>query len=329
MPKAYISDLEEGEPFISFFAVRNKQVRHYEGKPFLVLDLGDKTGRLRGTVWEEADQIKDVVQKGDVAKVKGKVIRYRDALEIRVEKLRKARRKEYDLSDFMRGSDRDAEQVYQLIQKKCSAVKDKHLSALLRQCFSDSDLVEGFKTAPAGKRWHHAYLGGLMEHTLAVMELCDTAATLYPLADRSLLLAGALLHDIGNIEAYECTTFIDYTDIGRLQGHVLLGARLVENKIEQVQGFPEELKLRLMHLILSHHRELRYGSPVVPMTLEALVLAYANELDMKAGAFTRVIEREKESGSTWSQWVNLIDRYIYFGESPQVEEEESVEEEGP
>ena len=154
-----------------------------------------------------------------------------------------------------------------------------------------------------------------MEHTLAVMEICDVAANLYPSVDRGLLLTGALLHDIGNVEAYECTAFIDYSDIGRLEGHVILGSKIVEEKIAQIADFPEELKLRLMHLMLSHHRELRYGSPVVPMTLEALLLAYANEMDTKAGAFTRIIESERESGATWSQWVNLIDRYLYLGET--------------
>ena len=326
MPKSYINELKEGEPVVSFLAVRKKEIREYEGKPFLRFEFGDKTGRLHATVWEDIDRMKDQVQKGDVAKVKGTVIRYKGALQIKIEKLRKAARKEYDPQDFLRTSEKDKDKVFRDLQAKSKAVKDKHLRELLRLCFSDRTVTERFKTAPGGKLWHHAYLGGLMEHTEAVMEICDLAATLYPLADRSLLLAGALLHDIGKIDTYECTAFIEYTDIGRLQGHVIIGARMVEEQIGKIAGFSEELKLRLLHLMLSHHRELRYGSPVVPMTLEALILAHANEMDMRAGAFTHIIETEKEPGSSWSRWVNLIDRYIYFGESvPATEEEPDAE----
>jgi 3'-5' exoribonuclease len=322
MPKPYIDELKEGQSVTSFFAVRKREVREYDGRPFLVLEFGDKTGRIQATIWEDVDQAKDLVQIGDVAKVKGTVINYKDALQIKVEKLRKASPKEYDLADLLTTSDKDREEVFRALQKRSKTVKDEHLRELLRLCFSDPSVVERFKTAPGGKLWHHAYLGGLLEHTLAVMEICNVAATIYPLVDRSLLLAGALLHDIGKIEAYECTTFIDYTDIGRLEGHVVLSAKFVEKQIAEIAGFSQELKVRLLHLVLSHHRELRYGSPVVPMTLEALVLAYANEMDTRAAAFARVIQAEKEPGHTWSRWVNLIDRYIYFGESPPSIEEE-------
>lgn len=322
MPRPYINQLEEGQSVTSFFVVRRKETREHEGNPYLVLELGDKTGRLQARIWEDVEQARGQVDKGDVAKVKGTVVRYRDTLQIRVDKLRRASPKEYDRRDLLRTSDRDAEEVFGALQRKTEVVKDPQLRALLGLCFSDPGVVERFKTAPGGKRWHHPYLGGLMEHTLAVVELCDAAAAVYPLVDRSLLVAGALLHDIGNIQAFSYDLLIEYTDVGRLEGHIALGAKLVEDLIGRTEGFPEELKFRLLHLVLSHHRELKQGSPVVPMTLEALILAYANETDIKAAGFAHVIESQKEPGQTWSRWVNLMDRFIYFGEgAPPTEEE--------
>jgi 3'-5' exoribonuclease len=171
--------------------------------------------------------------------------------------------------------------------------------------------------APGGKLWHHAYLGGLLEHTIAVVELCRTMAGIYPMVNRDLLMTGAILHDIGKIEEYGYGRgFIDFTDEGRLWGHISIGAQCVRAAIEELEredGFPEELKTQVVHLILSHQGELEHGSPVLPQTLEAMILYYADEMDSKANALKHIIERDAKSGRTWSQYINLLDRFIYIG----------------
>jgi len=185
--------------------------------------------------------------------------------------------------------------------------------------------MEKLKVAPGGKLWHHSLVGGLLKHTLLVTELCEKAASMYRLVKRDLLLAGALLHDVGKLTQYKTEGFIDYTDEGRLIGHVVSGYDILSKKIEKIKDFPPSLSLQLKHLILSHQGELELASPVVPQTIEAIILHYADQMDAKADAFTRIIEKHKALGEKWSSWVPLIRRYIYAGEkdlAPLEQEEE-------
>jgi len=313
MTKKYVSDLKEGESFVSFFAVRAKELKEYDGKPYLILELGDKTGRIDGVVWDDVERVRRELQRGDVAKVQGVVTAFRDMLEVKVKKIRKAKSSEYQLADFLPESKRDREELFKLFSEKAESLKNPHLKRLLKAYLSDGELCRKLKDAPAGKLWHRSYVGGLLEHTLGVVYLCEAMCKLYSMIDRDLLVAGALIHDMGKIEAYECTTFIDYSDIGRLEGHLSLGYRIALGKIEEVSDFPEELKKRLLHLLLSHQGKLEYGSPVPPMTLEALALYYANEMDSKASGFMEVIREERERGKIWSRWIPPIERFVYIG----------------
>jgi len=197
-------------------------------------------------------------------------------------------------------------------------VKDKDLSNLLKRIFENKSFRQKFQEAPGGKLWHHAYLGGLLEHSIQVASLCDNAASDYKEIDRDLLITGALLHDIGKIEEYRFDEgYIDYSDTGRLHGHISIGAqnvRIAIEKIEKQNGFPAEKKMLLIHLILSHQGELAHGSPVVPLTREALILYYMDEMDSKVNAISHVMERDKEPDRRWSRYVPVMDRFIYLGE---------------
>lgn len=314
MAKTYIGDLKAGQALTDFFALREKKVKEYNDKPYLVLELGDKTGRLSAVAWENFEQINQVVEKEDVVKVRGTVTTFRDTLQIKIDRIRKADRSEYELRDFLPETEKDRGKLLQSLRGKMETITSPSLKEAMSLCFDDPDLLERFCEAPAGKLWHHPYLGGLLEHTVAVATLCELAAEQYDLVDRDLLISGAILHDIGKIREYRWTTFIDYSDEGRLIGHVVIGDRMVSELMDRIEGFPEELRKKLSHLVLSHHGKKEYGSPVVPMTTEAIILYYADEMDAKMGAFERIIEREREPHKRWSSWVRLMERFIYFGE---------------
>ncbi len=321
MNKKFINELKAGEAIISLFAVRKKQIKSYNGNSFLVLELGDKTGRTEAVLWENFQQVNEEIQPGDVVKVKGTVGTYREEIQIKLEKIRKAQQSEFDPADFLEHSEKNSEELFQRLLAKAETIQNHYLNQVVKSCFLDQSLSTKLHQAPAGKMWHHAYLGGLLEHTLSVAEICEAAAKQYPFVDRDLLIAGALLHDIGKAQAYCWTTLIDYSDIGRLEGHIVIGERIVREKIQQVPDFPEELKMQLSHLILSHHGSLENSSPIVPMTLEAIVLYYADEMDSKAAAFSGIIRKEGKEGKRWSNWVHLIGRFIYFGDKPSGEKE--------
>jgi 3'-5' exoribonuclease len=184
---------------------------------------------------------------------------------------------------------------------------------LLRKFFSDQEFVKKFQAAPAGKSWHQAYLGGLLEHTLNVVQICEFVCQLYPGANRDLLITGAILHDIGKIYEYKYPEIIDYTDEGRLIGHITIQDALVTERIGEIKNFPTDLKNQLRHALMSHHGEKEMGSPKRPKTLEAVILHFADNLDAQAAGFSQIIKRTKEKGKSWSEFIQLIDRFLYAG----------------
>jgi len=319
-PSKKIRELKPGESVTIFFVVRKKELKTKKDKsPYLLLELGDSSGRIPATLWEDVKKTYDAIQVGDIVKVKGTVMTYKDSRQISVEKIRKAQTSdEVDKKEFIQKGKLDIDALTQDLTETIESVKNPFLQHLLKRVFNDPWWSNRFKEAPGGKLWHHAYLGGLLEHTTAVAEICETMARLYPTANRDLLLTGALLHDIGKIEEYRYDQgFIEYTDEGRLWGHISIGAqriRAILEEFEKGEGFPPELKKHLLHLVLSHQGELEHGSPVVPMTLEAMILYYADEADSKANALVHIVERDREPGRRWSKYVPVLDRFIYLGE---------------
>jgi 3'-5' exoribonuclease len=325
MKRTFITDLKPGNEVVDFFVLRKKEIKDYDGQRFLKLELGDKTGRMDGVVWENPQEIFDQAEAGEIVKIKGWVTTYRDASQLKVERLRKAGQDEIDLSDFLPSSQKPPAVLLEDFRKVVSGIGNPHLKGLLELLLEDSALTQKLMETPGGKLWHHAYVGGLLEHTLSVVRICETAAGMYELVDRDLLITGALLHDIGKISSYSARGFFDYTDEGRLVGHIVSGEELIVGKIAQIPDFPPELALRLRHLILSHQGQLEYASPVVPQTIEAVILYYADEMDAKTDAFGHIIRKQKGQGKRWSDWVRLINRYIYLGEEEEKEKEKEKE----
>jgi len=320
MKTLFVKDLKPGKEVTDFFVLRKKEIKEKsDGEKFLKLELGDRTGRIDGVVWDNPEQIYDQAQTGEVVKIKGWVSTYKENPQLKVDKLRKAKEGELDLSDFLPASERDLDSLYQEFEKVVSTIQNGYLRRLLELLMEDSTLMEKLKKTPGGKLWHHAYVGGLLEHTLKVVQICEKAASMYELVNRDLLITGALVHDIGKINAYSAKGFFDYTDEGRLVGHIVSGDELIDKNIQMIDGFPSDLALQLKHLILSHQGQLEFASPVVPKTTEAIILHYADEMDAKADAFIHIVKTQKVKGKRWSDWVHLINRYIYLGEDEEEE----------
>ncbi len=301
-----------------FFVVRKKEIRtkRESSEIYLSLELGDASGRIFGSLWKNAAEAYSALREGEAAKVRAMVIDWKGRPHLSIERIRPVSANDkVDLDKFLPTATVDVDEVLGEISHLIESVRTALLKDLLKSIFDDEPLLSAFRKAPGGKLWHHCYAGGLAEHTLAIAKIALQIADFYPRIQKDILLTGALLHDIGKVREYETKGFIDFSDEGRLQGHIAIGYHLVANHIERIENFPKSLRDQILHLILAHQGKLEQGSPVTPMTREALVLYYADELDSKLNAFERIFERENEAGKKWSQYVRLLDRYLYFGDA--------------
>jgi len=319
-----IIDLEPGNQVESAFLVVRKELRQ-GGRAGLFLDLTlcDPTGRIPAKVWENAAAIAERFEVGDVVEVTGVVETFRDELQLKIGELRPLPRDEVDPSDFLPRSRKDSATLEARIAQVVKSIQSPHLRELLMGLFRDQEFRKRFLTAPGAKALHHAYIGGLIEHTAEVVELCEKVCEVFPQLDRDLLLASAIIHDVGKMEELSWQTAFEYTDEGQLLGHLVLGERLVLARANEIEGFPEELKLRLSHMILSHHGTAEFGSPKTPMTAEAIALHHAEDLGAKINMFVGQIETAREKGQRWTERHFLLGRSLYVGD---VEEEEATEE---
>jgi len=314
-----LRELEVGEKFVEFVAIRSINVRQKrDGSPYLILDFADRSGRMSGKIWEQVEEFQNVLEVGKIVKLQGTVTTYQDQKEITIERLRLIKPEDpVDRSRLIPSSERSVEEMRRHLRRLVESVEHADLRSFLRRFFDDPDISERYFTAPAGKLWHHAYLGGLAEHSLTLAEILLNMTEFYPEANKDLLIAGALLHDIGKLEEYSWLVTIDFTDKGRLIGHIVLGQQILEEHRKKDATVPEELWNQVIHLVLSHQGTKEHGSPVLPMTLEAILLYAADEMDSKANAFNRIIQRSREQGDKWTEYVKLMERYLYAGEIPE------------
>lgn len=310
-----IGEFEVGDRITGTFAARDKALASFKSKPgqYLSLTLSDATGSIPARMWDHAEEAAALFGAGDVVTVRGVVEEYKGQRQLVIERLKQAEPEEVERADLMPRSTRDLDALRARLLETVESVREPHLRALLDHFFGDPELLACFCRAPGAKGLHHCHLGGLLEHTVAVIEILETVARIHPELDRDLLMAGALLHDLGKVEELECAAAIEYTDRGRLVGHTVLTDRMVNRAVERIEGFPEELSNRLTHLLLSHHGQREYGAPVLPMTAEACALHYADNLDAHVQYFGQVIAAGANGGSRWSDYQRLFERYIYVG----------------
>jgi 3'-5' exoribonuclease len=301
MKDIYVSDLmgfDEGKLFDGFFLVLTRQQRTTkQGKPYLHLTLGDKTGPIEARVWELGDpRIAKDFNRGDMVKVRGSISRYEDRAQMKVDQLRKAQAGEADKLDMLPATSQDVGALWRQLEASVESLANADLQRLLHALLADTELAQAYREAPAARQLHHAWLGGLLEHVVSLLGLADRVAAHYPLLDRDLLVTGVILHDIGKIRELEWETGFDYTVEGVLLGHIQMGVDLVEKTIAALPGFPDHLRTLVLHMILSHHGKLEFGSPKLPMIPEALVLNFLDDLDAKMQAVAQEFEKSAREG---------------------------------
>ena len=301
MKDIYIGDLlgfDEGKTFDSFFLVLAKQQRTTRSnKPYLNLILGDKTGQIEGRVWDPGDpRIAKEFERGDMVKVRGSFSRYEDRAQVKVDQLRKALAGEADKMDMLPATSSDVGVLWAQLEASVESLANPDLKRLLKALLADSAMAQAYREAPAARQLHHAWLGGLLEHVVSLLGLADRVAAHYALLDRDLLVTGVILHDIGKIRELVWETGFDYTVEGVLLGHIQMGVDLVEKTIAGLPGFPDRLRTLVLHMILSHHGKLEFGSPKLPMIPEALVLNFLDDLDAKMQAMASEFEKSAREG---------------------------------
>ena len=312
MHHIWIKDIRENDKIEGEYLVKSKIVAQTrQGNPFLTILLGDKTGTMEGKVWDRVEEIASQFKEGDIITINGQASTYRNQIQIQIYEL-KQNKSPVDPTIFQESSPKDIDQMLSNLKKLAAKIENNHLKTLINSFMVDQHFISQFKKAPAAKYFHHSYIGGLLEHTLAVSKIAIMISDLYPELDADLLLSGAILHDIGKMEEFSFDMNIEYTDKGRLLGHITIGVSMLEEKLKLQKDFPPDLAVRLKHLILSHHGEFDFGSPKRPKFPEAFALHLADDLDAKIIGLSRLIKDDKHDGS-WTSFNNLFQRYFFKG----------------
>lgn len=315
MKKLFAADISENDNVDEVFLVRGKGLSVGKtGKSYLVITLMDKSGEIEGRVWDDAENFSSLFETDDFVKVKGKILAYMGKLQIKVASIAKVSENDIDVADFLPMAERGLDEMFADLLGIIDNIRNPYLKQLLNLMTGDPFIAENLKHAPAAKGMHHVYIGGLMEHVLSLCDLAVSVSDHYgEKINRDLLLAGAILHDIGKTRELSYSRSFSYTDEGKLLGHITIGVEMIDEKIREIDGFPKDMAVLLKHMILSHHGEYEYGSPKRPKTLEATILSYLDDLDAKVNGIQSFIDSDRENGSNWTGYHRLFDRYIYKG----------------
>ncbi len=325
----------ENQVITSSFIISSKQVKPKKsGEHFLALTLSDRTGHIEAKMWDNVADVVDVIEQDDVVKVRGLINKYNTRFQLTVHKVRKLEESEVDYADYLPKTTKNIDELWGKVAEFVASFTNPHLKALLETFMADADVAQGYRTAPAAKSLHHAFIGGLLDHVVSLLTVCDLAARNYPQINRDLLLSGAFLHDIGKIYELSYSRSFSYTTRGQLLGHMIIELEMLHKKIALLPGFPAELKVLLEHLIISHHGEYEFGSPKLPMFPEALMLHYLDDLDSKMESMRAHFERDGESDSEWTNYNPSLGRTLlntqkFLSPAPKAAEPEPSEPAGP
>ncbi|MDO3379305.1 3'-5' exoribonuclease YhaM family protein [Geoalkalibacter halelectricus] len=321
MKQVFVENVQERDWVESPFLVRDKVMAMAKnGKPYMTLKLMDRTGEIEGRVWDRVDEFATRFEKDDFILARGKASVYLGKMQLVVQDLERLSDEQVELSDFLPVSTRSPEEMESELLAKVASLRDGFIRRLLESFFADPEFLRRYRTAPAAKAMHHVYLGGLLEHSLAVANLVDDICRRYPGLNHDLLVAGALLHDVGKVEELCYERSFDYTDEGKLIGHIVIGVEMVDEKIRAIADFPRRTATLLKHLLLSHHGQYEFGSPKRPKTIEAVILNFLDDLDSKINGVRTHMEREPDNQSGWTAYHRLYDRYFFkhsFGDEAE------------
>ena len=318
--KKFVAEISAGDGFSDVFLLSEKHIAHKrDGNPFLNIILADKSGRIKGVVWDNVAQITASANTGDFVRVTANAGEYRGTLQLVVKSLESVPADAVAPEDFLPASSRNVDKMYERLKALTDTITSRSLRSLMDAFWSDDELVRLFKRAPAAKKMHHAYLGGLIEHTLSMALLADKVAGHYSGVDRDLLIVGAVLHDIGKIRELTYELNIDYTDEGRLLSHIAIGLEIVNAKIQSLPGFPAEQAALIKHMLVSHHGAREYGSPEPPKTIEAVLLNYIDEIDSRVNGIREFMAAD-DADASWTSFHRLLERQFFRGDSKGAQE---------
>ena len=308
MKTAFISDLNSEQNITSFFLVCEKELRNTrEGKPYLRLELGDRSGTIEARMWDQFEAAAKDINRDDFIKVQARVELYRNRPQLSLMQVRLAKPEEIDLADFLPATKADVTKLYAQLLEFATSISTPHLSKLVGAILNDPAIAAKYKRAPAAKVMHHAYLGGLLEHVVSLCGLAKLAASHYPELDVDLLLTAAILHDVGKLDELCYERSISYTVEGQLLGHIVMELETVSKAMDAIPDFPTKLKTVVQHLLISHHGQYEFGSPKLPMIREALVFHYLDDLDSKLAAARAALAIDSGEPE-WSAYSSALDR---------------------
>ncbi len=319
MTRRYVNQLVHGDSVDEAFLVADKQLRaNRQGNLYLHLELRDKTGTVGARLWNATENLARLFEPGDFLHVRGKTQVFQGSLQIILNHLEVVDPTGIEPEEFLPQSAQNVGKLMARLRELLLAMNNPQLRALVECFLMDDEFVAKFTTAPAGIKNHHAYQGGLIEHVVALLNVADRITDLYPEIDRDLLLTGIFLHDIGKVEELTYDRAFAYSDSGQLVGHLVIGVEMLRDKAERFEKlmgepFPAELLLRLKHMIVSHHGSYEFGSPKLPMTLEAVALHYLDNLDAKIHTFSREIREDPSRDSSWTPFQQSLGRRLYKG----------------
>ena len=304
----YIEDFKEDERIVGHYLCKQKQtLKSKSGKSYYSLKLQDKTGIIDAKVWELNNDIQSFDEK-DIIKIDGIVLTYMNTPQLKISKIRKSTEGEYIQADYIPTTDKNVDSLMLNIKEFITSINDASIKSLLENVFiKDDAIAQKVRSHSAAKTIHHAYMGGLIEHTVAVTGICDYLSTRYKFVNRDILIAGSLLHDIGKILELSPFPDNDYTDQGELLGHIVIGVEMLNEKAKEIENFPEETLSLIKHLIVSHHGELEFGSPQKPKTIEAMILHSADSTDSKIKMFEESFSKADDK-IQWVGYHNLLQR---------------------
>lgn len=314
MKEQYVSDLKKDDRINTVFVIRGKAQRtKKDGKKYCILTLQDKSGFIDGLIWNDSLIDFDNIDEGDFVRIdNGIVNEYRSKKQIEISSIKKLDDIEnLDRSDFEKTAKKDIKKMTSTLMDYINSVENVYLKKLLDMFFLDDDFLRIFCNATAAVQYHHAYRGGLLEHTNSVLKICDWLSNFYENLDRDLLISGAIFHDIGKTREYEVSIPIKVTDEGKLLGHITIGYGMVHKKIMKIKNFPPGLRDRLLHIILSHHGHKEFGSPRRPKTLEAFIVYHVDYMDAEIGGFSEVI-KENSQKADWSEYLRNFERSLFL-----------------
>lgn len=311
--KKFVANIHAGETIQDVFVLAEKN-RAYkrDGNPFLNVVLADRTGQIKGVVWDNVEQA--AAAEGDFVRISATAGEYRGALQLVVKSLQSVGLESINSADYLPVTTRDVEQMLVRLKSLTETFTCPWLRRLMAGFWEDEEFVRRFKRAPAAKKMHHAYIGGLLEHTLSMALLGEKIAGHYSGVDRDLLITGAVLHDIGKLGELIYDYRIDYSDEGRLLSHIVIGLEMVEAKIRTIDQFPPERAMLVKHLLVSHHGTREFGSPEPPKTIEAVLLNSIDEMDAHLAAI-REFMADEDSNGAWTAYHRLLERHFYRGQT--------------